>query len=227
MIRRTLCAVLLAVLLLAGGAAWYLFRPRRRSSTTWLMSPFRERYRRAWSPPRSPIIPRSVPEALGGSIPAFLSPVPFYVRRFAMLNRRTFAALALLVAGVLFSAGITQAQESGAKVLAKGEFHNADKAGKGTATVYQLADGKRVLRLSNFETDNGPDLHVRLIAADDARNTASVAKTDYVEVAKLKGNKGNQNYELPDKADLGKYRVVSIWCNRFTVNFAAAPLTAQ
>jgi hypothetical protein len=144
-----------------------------------------------------------------------------------MLNRRTFAALALLVAGVLLSPGITQAQEPGAKVLAKGEFHNADKAGKGTATVYQLADGKRVLRLTDFETDNGPDLHVRLIAAEDARDTASVAKTDYVEVAKLKGNKGNQNYELPDKAELGKYRVVSIWCNRFTVNFAAAPLTAR
>jgi hypothetical protein len=144
-----------------------------------------------------------------------------------MLNRRTFAALALLVAGLLLASGATQAQEPGAKVLAKGEFHNADKAGKGTATVYQLADGKRILRLTNFESDNGPDLHVRLIAADDARDTASVAKTDYVEVAKLKGNKGNQNYELPAKADLGKYRVVSIWCNRFTVNFAAAPLTAQ
>jgi len=26
--------------------------------------------------------------------------------------------------------------------------------------------------------------------------------------------------------DLGKYKVVSIWCNRFSVNFAAAPLTA-
>jgi hypothetical protein len=144
-----------------------------------------------------------------------------------MLSRTKFAALALFVAIVFLYTGATQAQQQGSKVLAKGEFHNADKAGKGTATVYELADGKRVLRLSNFETDNGPDLHVRLIAADDARDTASVAKTDYVEVAKLKGNKGNQNYELPEKADLGKYRVVSIWCNRFTVNFAAAPLTAK
>jgi hypothetical protein len=42
--------------------------------------------------------------------------------------------------------------------LAKGEFHKAEKAGKGTATVYQLADGKRILRLSDFATDNGPDL---------------------------------------------------------------------
>jgi hypothetical protein len=144
-----------------------------------------------------------------------------------MLSRTKFAALALFVAGVMLFTGAAQAQGQGSKVLATGEFHNADKAGKGTATVYQLADGKRVLRLSSFETDNGPDLHVRLIAADDARDTASVAKTDHVEVAKLKGNKGNQNYELPEKVDLGKYRVVSIWCNRFSVNFAAAPLTAK
>ena len=143
-----------------------------------------------------------------------------------MFSRLMFATLALFIAGLFLYNGATQAQEKGSKVLAKGEFHNADKAGKGTATVYELANGKRVLRLSKFATDNGPDLHVRLIAADDAKDTASVAKADYVEVAKLKGNKGNQNYELPEKADLGQYRVVSIWCNRFSVNFAAAPLTA-
>ena len=142
-----------------------------------------------------------------------------------MLSRIPFAPLALFVASVFLYPGATQAREPSAKVLASGKFHKAEKAGKGTATVYQLADGKRVLRLSNFETDNGPDLYVRLIAADDAKDTASVAKTEYVEVAKLKGNKGAQNYEFPENVDLDKYRVVSIWCNRFSVNFAAAPLT--
>src|SRR5262249_56241783 len=121
----------------------------------------------------------------------------------------TFPALALFVASVFLSTGATQAQGQDAKVLAKGEFHNAEKGGKGTATVYQLANGKRVLRLSDFHTDNGPDLYVRLIAAADATDTASVAKTKYVELAKLKGNKGNQNYELPADLDLARYRVVS------------------
>jgi hypothetical protein len=143
-----------------------------------------------------------------------------------MISRTTFAGLALAVAALFLYAGTTRAQQKGAKVLATGKFHNADKAGKGTATVYELADGKRVLRLSDFATDNGPDLYVRLIAADDAKDTASVAKTKYVQLAKLKGNKGNQNYALPEKVDLAKYRVVSIWCNRFSVNFAAAPLQA-
>ena len=143
-----------------------------------------------------------------------------------MLSRFTFAGLALFVAGVFLYTGATHAQGQDAKVLAKGEFHKADKAGKGTATVYKLSDGKQVLRLTDFETDNGPDLHVRLIAADDARDTASVAKAEFVELGKLRGNKGNQNYELPANVDLSKYRVVSIWCNRFSVNFAAAPLAA-
>ena len=143
-----------------------------------------------------------------------------------MLSRIKFAGLAVLVAGLFLYAGIAQAQEKSAKVLAKGEFHKADKAGSGTVTLYQLADGKRVLRLTDFSVDNGPDLHVRLIAADDAKDTASVAKADHVELGKLKGNKGNQNYDLPENEDLSKYKVVSIWCNRFSVNFAAAPLKA-
>jgi hypothetical protein len=143
-----------------------------------------------------------------------------------MLSRLTFAALALLVAGVFVYTGAAQAQEKAAKVLAKGEFHNADKTGSGTATIYQVADGKRVLRLTDFSVENGPDLHVRLIKADDAKDTASVAKTDFVELDKLKGNKGSQNYDVPENVDLSKYKAVSIWCNRFSVNFAAAPLTA-
>ena len=141
-----------------------------------------------------------------------------------MLNRTKFVALALFAAGLLLLAGTAQAQEKAAKVLAKGEIHNADKTGSGTATIYELADGKRVLRLTNFSVENGPDLHVRLIKADDAKDTASVAKTDFVELDKLKGNKGNQNYDVPENVDLSKYKVVSIWCNRFSVNFAAAPL---
>ena len=143
-----------------------------------------------------------------------------------MLSRSKFPALALLVASIFLWIGAVQAQEKSAKVLEKGEFHNADKTGKGTATLYRLADGKRVLRLTDFAVDNGPDLYVRLIAAKDAKNTASVAKTDHVELGKLKGNKGDQNYEVPEKVDLSKYKVVSIWCNRFSVNFAAAPLKA-
>jgi hypothetical protein len=143
-----------------------------------------------------------------------------------MFSRTKLAALALFAAGLFLYAGAAQAQEKAAEVLVKGKFHNADKTGSGTVTIYKLADGKRVLRLTDFAVDNGPDLHIRLIKADDAKDTASVAKTDHVELGKLKGNKGSQNYDVPADVDLSKYKVVSIWCNRFSVNFAAASMKA-
>ena len=56
-------------------------------------------------------------------------------------------------------------------VLAKGDFRGLAHETKGAATVHQLADGKRVLRLTNFETSNGPDVHVYLVAAEVRRTT--------------------------------------------------------
>jgi hypothetical protein len=92
------------------------------------------------------------------------------------------------------------------------------------ATVFQLADGKKTLRLTNFETSNGPDVHVYLVAATDAKDNDAVTKAGFVDLGSLKGNIGDQNYELPANADLAKYRAVTIWCKRFSVNFGTAPL---
>jgi hypothetical protein len=45
-----------------------------------------------------------------------------------------------------------------------------------------------------------------------------------VELGKLKGNEGDQNYEIPAGTDLTKFRAVSIYCERFNANFGTAPL---
>jgi hypothetical protein len=108
--------------------------------------------------------------------------------------------------------------------LASGQFHSGAHETKGMATVFQLADGKKTLRLTNFETSNGPDVHVYLVAAQDAKDNDTVTKTEFVDLGSLKGNIGDQNYELPSNADLAKYRAVTIWCKRFSVNFGTAPL---
>ena len=50
-------------------------------------------------------------------------------------------------------------------------------------------------------------------------------RAGFVELGKLKGTDGDQNYEVPADLDLGKYRAVTIWCRRFGVNFGTAPLT--
>jgi len=108
--------------------------------------------------------------------------------------------------------------------LASGQFHSGAHETQGTATVFQLADGKKTLRLTNFETSNGPDVHVYLVAATDAKDNDAVTNAGFVDLGSLKGNIGDQNYELPANADLAKYRAVTIWCKRFSVNFGTAPL---
>ena len=63
-----------------------------------------------------------------------------------------------------------------------------------------------------------------LVAAADASDNETVTKAGFVELGKLKGNEGDQNYDIPAGLDLEKYRAVTIWCRRFGVNFATAPL---
>jgi hypothetical protein len=109
--------------------------------------------------------------------------------------------------------------------LASGQFHSGAHETRGMATVFQLADGKKTLRLSNFETSNGPDVHIYLVAAEDAKDNDSVTRAGFLDIGSLKGNIGDQNYDLPANADLSKYRAVTIWCKRFSVNFGTAPLT--
>ena len=108
--------------------------------------------------------------------------------------------------------------------LASGQFHAGAHETKGTATIFQLGDGKRTLRLTNFETSNGPDVHVYLGAAADAKDNDTVKNAGFVELGSLKGNIGDQNYDVPANVDLAKYRAVTIWCARFGVNFGTAPL---
>jgi hypothetical protein len=108
--------------------------------------------------------------------------------------------------------------------LASGQFHSGAHETKGTATVFQVADNKKMLRLTNFATSNGPDVHVYLVAVSDAKDNDTVTKAEYIDLGSMKGNIGDQNYELPANADLAKYQAVTIWCKRFSVNFGTAPL---
>ena len=112
-------------------------------------------------------------------------------------------------------------------VLAKGNFRGLAHETRGAATVHRLPDGKRILRLTNFETSNGPDVHVYLVAAEVAKDNTTVKQAGFIDLGSLKGNKGDQNYDVPADADLNKYRSVSIWCARFGVNFGAASLASQ
>ena len=116
-------------------------------------------------------------------------------------------------------------RSSPVQTLASGIFHGVLHPTEGTATIYSLGDGSRVLRFTNFRTSNGPDVHVYMVAENDAKDSASVMRAGFIDLGSLKGNIGDQNYTLGPNVDLSKYRTVSIWCKRFSVNFGAAALT--
>jgi hypothetical protein len=109
-------------------------------------------------------------------------------------------------------------------LVAEGKFHGVAHETNGMATLHQLADGKRVLRFTNFQTSNGPDVQVYLGVAPDANDNETVTKSGFYHVGALKGNIGDQNYDLPSDLDLSKSHSVTIWCRRFGVNFGTAPL---
>ena len=126
--------------------------------------------------------------------------------------------------GESFSLILTAPDGSSPQPVVSGQFYSILHPTEGTATIYRLEDGARVLRLTSFHTSNGPDVHVYMVAADDAKDVATVEKAGFIDLGVLKGNIGDQNYVLGSDLDLGKYRAVSIWCKRFSVNFGAAAL---
>ncbi len=96
----------------------------------------------------------------------------------------------------------------------------------GRATIYRTSDGRQYLRLTDFMTSNGPDVHVVLVQTDDANLTKEIVtdQIDSVELGQLKGNQGDQNYDLPASVDLQKYNAAVIYCERFHAIFGAAKL---
>ena len=120
-----------------------------------------------------------------------------------------------------------KAMESPEKI-STGSFRDADRSHKGTgqATVYTVPGGEYLLRLEEFKVTNGPDLRVLLSAHPDPMSRSEVKDGGYVELGKLKGNIGNQNYEIPSGVDISGYRSVVIYCKPFHVIFSVAPLSA-
>jgi hypothetical protein len=109
--------------------------------------------------------------------------------------------------------------------LARGEFVSLDHGTSGTARVVELADGSRIVRLEGVDTSNGPDLFVYL-SPNVASGDESAFDENFLNLGRLKGNQGDQNYDLPADVDLTGFASVVIWCDRFNSAFGAADLAA-
>ena len=125
---------------------------------------------------------------------------------------------------VVMSAGTIDKQQSNAttanasKIMtgsfigAGDGFHNAE----GLAKVIPLKDGRTIIRLENFKSTNGPNVHLYLATDKTASN--------FLDLGRLKANNGNQNYNIPNGTDLAKYNMALIWCKDFSVLFGSAQL---
>lgn len=113
------------------------------------------------------------------------------------------------------------------KTVAQGTFISHEHTTAGTAKLIRLPDGSHALRLEGLDTSNGPDLRVWITDAPVKEGIAGWRVFDdgkYLSLGKLKGNKGDQNYEIPSSVNLADYTSVTIWCDRFDVSFGAATL---
>jgi Electron transfer DM13 len=115
----------------------------------------------------------------------------------------------------------TQPEPAAPVALTAGTFSGIDHSAQGTATVYEQ-DGRYVLRFED-DTDiqNGPDLYVWMLAGTGYDGGTPAG---YIDLGKLEGNVGGQNYELPPEFDPEIHRAALVWCLRFSVPFAVAPL---
>ncbi len=93
-------------------------------------------------------------------------------------------------------------------------IHNAE----GKAKILTLSDGSQILRLEDFRSTNGPDVHLYLSTDKQA--------SDFIDLGRLKANNGNQNYKIPTNTDFNKYKYVLIWCQPFSVLFGSAQLSS-
>ncbi len=141
------------------------------------------------------------------------------------VNERVVTAAPAAAPGAGTAAAPTAAAKPTGNVeVARGSFQAIAHPGSGTAAVVELPSGERRLTLTNFETDNGPDLRVYLATADPAQGGEL---GDSKDLGALKGNKGSQQYDIPKGTDVGRLSTVVIWCRAFSVGFTSARLASS
>lgn len=111
---------------------------------------------------------------------------------------------------------------AGPVLIGAGQFVGlAGHDGTGDAGIFENSDGSLVLRFENFAIENGPDLEVYLVPGPDQTSLAEGS----IHLGALKGNVGDQNYDLPAGIELapGAYTAL-VWCEAFSVEFVGATI---
>ncbi len=112
----------------------------------------------------------------------------------------------------------------GTNVMLTGDFYRMDQTGKGTITVYRLADGSHVLRLDDFYVSANVDLEITFSPLEAPRTTPEFMAAPWVEVAPLDITAGSLNFTVPPEVDPTEFKSVVIWCPLINSAYAAATL---
>jgi hypothetical protein len=117
-------------------------------------------------------------------------------------------------------------EPAGATPLSRGEFGVVDAIhrGEGSASVFRLSNGQHIMRFDAFRVTNGPDLFVYLSGHPAPRTRDQLHDGADLELGRLKGNVGNQNYDLPAGVDVSRFKSVVVYCKQFSVVFSTAEL---
>ena len=194
MLKRTGIAVGAVVLVIAGAVGWWLLSPLFISET----------------------VNEDFPFSANAQVPESMTPqqVEMVMEGMSMVEQPVEEAMPAMEA------------PSGPTAVKTGNFRDADSfhKGSGTATVYMVGEDQHVLRLEDFQVTNGPDLRVLLVNHADPQSRDDVEAGGYTELGSLKGNIGNQNYEIPAGFDISTASSVVIYCRPFHVVFSVAPL---
>jgi len=122
----------------------------------------------------------------------------------------------------------TSAAPAGPRDLLAGSLISHEHETSGSVRIIENPDGTRQVALVGLETSNGPDVHVWLSAGpvvEGRDGWYTAASYDHVDLGPLRGNLGDQLYDIPAEVDLSTFRTVDLWCERFGVSFGAAALS--
>jgi len=85
----------------------------------------------------------------------------------------------------------------------------------GTAKIY-FQNNQYILALENFNSSNGPDLHVYI--------SKEAQPVNYIDLGKLQSVNGNQQYLLTGNINFSEYKYALIHCQQYNHLFGSAEL---
>ncbi|HEX2046367.1 MAG TPA: DM13 domain-containing protein [Acidimicrobiales bacterium] len=111
-----------------------------------------------------------------------------------------------------------------ARLLGTAKMYNVDREGQGTARLYEMPDGSRLIRLEDFFVSINSDLELRLSEAANPRSTDEAVKARWKHVAPLKATVGTMNYAVSRDIDVSQFTSIVIWCEITRNAYAAAAI---